>query len=151
MKLPHRYIWPEYPAGCSAGGWHHSLHPAHSTDAPNQHHPGHPGRWNRVRPERWWNPRPRDHQRARTIHRQGSLFLTLYLYSSSTQHYMEFSNTLSVWGKMVTGYFPLLFSQVEADDVNSVLMRAEQDCGVQMQVLYFSCLSMSYHIYQQLT
>lgn len=46
---------------------------------------------------------------------------------------------------------PFLFSQVEADDVNSVLMRAEQDCGVQMQVLYFSCLSMSYHIYQQLT
>ncbi|XP_045545240.1 zinc finger protein 143 isoform X2 [Salmo salar] len=42
-------------------------------------------------------------------------------------------------------------AKVEADDVNSVLMRAEQDCGVQMQVLYFSCLSMSYHIYQQLT
>lgn len=67
-----RYIWPEWPAGGAAGGRQHRLHPAYSAYAPIQHHPGHPGRRNHRRPSGWFHVhRPRNHQRAWTVHHQG--------------------------------------------------------------------------------
>lgn len=67
-----RYVRPERPAGGAAGGWQHRLHPARCAHAPVQHHPGHPGWRHHRRPAGGGHgARPRDHQRAGTIHRQG--------------------------------------------------------------------------------